>query len=512
MNLARRKSEADEKIRIREQGYGRGIVQIDAPEGRIVGVGSTVYSSTNWHFFTDFLLYYLRDKLGEIPASHPVRSWFEKLVRERQLISQRSDSVAGVVRSGVYAGYIASFFYLAYSLYLLQHHDQIPASLLSRLRSPRSALPAVYETFVGAAFAISGHTIRAEETRATSLRQGEFTATSAKTGKTYFVEAKRRDGWQNPYSNPMSAAFASELRQYVRTRIGKAARKGLSNPVYWLELSIAGIKSRDEFMPVMREVQAALREAEGNLLIGGLPPDPAYVFVTNHGHLASDSLEETMVFHGLEAFRMPSLILEGSHDLELALESYDAHRDMISIIQCLGKVKRVPLSFDGTPDELIGKDGRPIVPPKLGDRLELPMPDGTSVIGTLEEITAAGDEAWIVLREDASDRRLTSRFPLTPEEARAVKTHGDAIFGKENGGSRLPDGDHFAFYDWLLMAQSKTPRDLLLSQLKRDPRFSEFEALPTPDLRIRLARQLVKGAAQSRQKRLLKRTGPNPDT
>jgi hypothetical protein len=502
MNLARRRGEADEKIRTREQGYGRGIVQLDDPRGRIVCVGSTIYSSTKWHFFTDFLLDYLRGKLGDVPTSHPVRGWFEKMVRERSLISQREDSAAGEVRSGVYAGYIASFFYLAYSLYLLQHHDQIPPSLLVRLRSPRSALPAVYETFVGAAFAISGHAIRAQEVKATDVRQGEFTATSARSGKTYSVEAKRREEWRNRYCHPMSDAFASELRQYVRTRIGKAARKALPNPVYWLELSIAGMKTREEFMRVRREVQTALREAEGNLRIGGRLPEPAYVFVTNHGHLASDSLDETAVFTGLEAFLMPSFLSEGEHDLEQALASYDAHRDMISIIDCLGKVKRVPMSFDGTPDELMGQDGRPVVPPKLGDRMELPMPDGPPAIGTVEEISAAGTTAYIVLREDVSGRRLIGNFPLTPEEVRAVKTHGDAIFGKENGGTRLPEGDYFGLYDWFLMAQSAQTRDALLCQLKSHQRFPEFQKLPTPELRIRVARELVKGAAQSGKRRV----------
>lgn len=500
MDLARRHREAEEKIRTREQGFGRGIVQFDAPEGRIVAVGSTVYSSTKWHFFTDFLLDYLRGKLGEVPPQHPVRSWFEKMVRERQLISQRDDSVAGTVRSGVYAGYIASFFYLAYSLYLLEHHDQIPPSLLRRLRQPRSALPAVYETFVGAAFALSGHAIRAEEVRATDAKQGEFTATSSKTGTLYSVEAKRREAWRTPYSHPMSADFASELRQYVRTRVGKAARKGLPNPVYWLELSIAGMRTRDEFMRVRREVQSALREAENNLLIGDQPPEPAYVFVTNHGHLASDSLDECAVFTALEAFRMPSFLTEGAHDLERALESYDAHRDMISVIDCLGKVKRVPMAFDGTPDELMGRDGQPVTPPKLGDRMELPLSDGTTTIGVLEEITAAGDTAWIVLREDVSGRRMIGQFPLKPEEALAVKTHGDAIFGKENGGSKLPEGDHFAFYDWLLEVQANHPRNALLTQLKSHSRFGEFENLSTAELRIRVARELVKGAAQSRQR------------
>lgn len=472
-------------------------------------VGSTVYSSTKWHFFTDFLLEYLRGKLGDVPLSHPVRGWFQKMMTERDRISQREDSVAGKVHSGAYAGYIASFFYLAYSLYLLQHHDQIPPSLLMRLRAPRSALPAVYETFVGAAFALSGHTIRAEEVKATDLRQGEFTATSVKSGKTYSVEAKRRDGWRNPYTHPMSDAFASELRQYVRTRIGKAARKTLPNPVYWLELSIAGMKTREEFMRVRCEVQTALREAEGNLRIGGKLPEPAYVFVTNHGHLASDSLDEASVFTALEAFLMPSFLTEGEHDLEQALASYDAHRDMISIINCLGKVKRVPMSFDGTPDELMGPDGRPIVPPKLGDRIELPMPDGPAAIGTIEDITAAGQTAYIVFREDASGRRLIGNLPLIPEEIRAANTHGDAIFGKDNGGTQLPEGDYFGLYDWVLTAQSARTRDALLSQLKSHQQFLEFEMLPTPDLRIRVARELVKGAAQSGKRRVMDAVHPS---
>ena len=141
--------------------------------------------------------------------------------------------------------------------------------------------------------------------------------------------------------------------------------------------------------------------------------------------------------------------------------------------------------------------------------MELPMPDGSAVVGTLEEITAAGKTAYIVLREDVSGRRLIGNLPLTPEETRAVETHGDAIFGKENGGTRLPDGDYFGLYDWFLMAQSATTRDALLSQLKSHHRFLEFEMLPTPELRIRVARELVKGAAQSKKRRVADALDPS---
>ncbi len=491
---ARSRHAATEEIRQRQQGYGKGIIHANLNQARIVAVGNTIYQSTKWRFFSDFLVHFIRHKLGPLAPSHPVARWFDHLQAKHH-----ASAPNGPVAS-VFGGYIASFFYLAYALYLIAHHDQLPEPLLKRLRNRETALPAAYEAFVGAAFAISGFAIKSEETKATGKPQGEFTVTSKLSGKSYSVEAKRKDGWRNPFTESMTPEFSHELHQYVWTRFTKAARKKLPNPIYWIELSIQGLQTQAQFMLIRDVVQATLRRAEDHLAVDGGPPEPAYVFVTNHGHLADDSLTEQAVFAWLEPFRMPTFPRDGVMELEDAMVAHDEHRDATSIIQALQEVKRIPASFDGTPDELITPNGDSLAPPKVGDRLQIVGPDGRTTAGTIQEITAAGKMAWIVLKEDETNQNVMGQIHLRAEETAAANVYGDAIFGKTTGGKHIDDGDYITLYDWFLGVYKEYSREALLNQVRSHARFSEYEKLDLQQLRVRVAREITKGVASQTSK------------
>ena len=454
-------------------------------------MGSAIYSSTRWRFFTDFLLDFLRGKLGALTPEHPVARWFALLVEGQRVAGRK----AGDAMETPNGGYAASLFYLAYALYLLAHHDQVPEPLLARLRDPKTVLPAIYETYVGAAFALAGFAMEAGETKPTGRPQGEFSATAKRSGKTYSVEAKRKEVWRHPFTGAMTSDFKSELRQWVRTRLYKSAKKQLPNPVYWFELSIAGLRTEADFLLLREEVCATISEAEGSLTVNGELASPSYVFVTNHVHLVDDSISATPLFAMLEGFRMPTLLSRGYADLETAMERHDEHRDMSGIIKSLREVARVPSSFEGGPNELVRRDGSYVTPPKVGDAFSVTAPDGRTVTGTLEEITAVGDTAWVIIREEGTNARLINQVPLTSEEAGAAARYGDAIFGKPGSGPPVPDGDFLAFYDRMLEIYRTYPREGLLNQVRSHSAFAKFERMSRADLHVRVAREVTKAIA-----------------
>lgn len=56
---------AAEFVRQQQQGKGRPIVSFKDAKNQMVAVGNTVHWSTNWKTFPDFLMDYIKGKLGK---------------------------------------------------------------------------------------------------------------------------------------------------------------------------------------------------------------------------------------------------------------------------------------------------------------------------------------------------------------------------------------------------------------------------------------------------------------
>ena len=323
-------------------------------------------------------------------------------------------------------GFIACWLHLAYALYLIAHHDEIPKPLLRRLRNPLYFMPAYYEAIVGAALAVAGMEIACAETKAGSTPMPEFRAKSKASGRTYEVEAKRKNGWKTPTTDVRNADFQRELEVYVRDQIFNASKKKLTNPVYWFELSIPTMMTEADWRVVAEKTEAVIRDAEKSMTVDGQPIAPAYVVITNHTFLAYEDVTGQPRFGFLETIKIDDYPFGRQMEIEAALEGYDKHRDIFWLMEAWKTASTVPITFDGSPPELFDSDGKPQRTVKIGDIIDVPDMDGTTVRATVEEISSwGGDKAMLAVGANGS--HWFGEMPLTAGEAQAARRYTDAV-------------------------------------------------------------------------------------
>jgi len=493
---AYRRHQAKEAVRQRQQGFGKPIITAELKGSRIVCVANRVMWSNKWRFFPDFLLAYLKETLGHAwgdanrsSLDHPVFRWLERLtshparVPDGPVVAQET-------------GYITGVFGLGYALYLLAHHDQVLPDMVAKLRDPKTFRPTMYEAVVGAAFAVAGFKIETGEAARGSVSKPEFWVTSPSQQR-YAVEAKLKVSWKAT-CDPDNAEFAAELRQWIRDRFYEAARKGLPNPIYWFELSIPAPLPPEAWTKIHDLIVANLREAE-TMTVAGQTVSPAYIFVTNNSHFVNDDTLGSPFFAMAEGYRMDDFRSGVTMEIEAALAAYDKHRDISWVLDCLKEIQRIPITFDGYPSEMLNEDGQPLTTMQIGQPISVESPNGEILTGVMEDITASGDNAWVVVRKSETNERVITQIPLTSQEQEGIKRHGDQLFGKATTSKSLGD-DPFALYQWFLDTFRGYDRKALLNQVGASPRRAEFEALSDPDLRTRVARELTKAMVARRDK------------
>jgi hypothetical protein len=388
-------------------------------------------------------------------------------------------------------GFVACWMQFAYALYLLAHHDQIPKRLLRRLRDHQNFLPAYYETVAGAALAVAGFEFSNAETKKTSNPVPEFRARSKRSGKSYDVEAKRKERWTAPTDDVRSDAFHRELETYIRGRIHSASSKRLVNPIYWIELGIPTLTKEADWRAIAERVNVILRDAQ-SMTVDGQPIVPAYVVVTNHTFLANEDVKGDPAFGFLGAVNIPDFSFSGPREIEDALASYDRHRDLHWMMKAWQISRSVPTTFDGSPPELLSPDGVPQPTLKIGDTIKVPDEAGNPVEGRITAITSADDGALVAVTIASPPRQIIARVPLTEQEAEAARRFSDAVFGVRNPSHRLAEGDLFGLYDWLRHAYADTPPTAFATRMERDPHMRQFGHLSAEDFRIRMAREDTK--------------------
>jgi hypothetical protein len=486
---------AAEKVRQQQQGHGKPIISVEHSGYRIVAVGNTIFWSKGWLVFPDFLYYFLKKSLGsewglssqENNSPHPLFRWLTK-ANEYAANHGMGD---GKVRAGPIVGFVACILHLAYALYLIAHHDAIPKRLLRRLRDPATFMPAYYETLVAAAFAVAGFEIKNAETKATGQPTPEFRARSKTSGKVFEVEAKRKDRWVASTADVNSDDFKREHERYVRDQIYNASRKKLKNPLFWLELSIPTLTSESEWRTIATLTKDIIEDA-ARMTIDGQPIAPAFIVVTNNTFLANEDVPGAPAFAFLETVHIADYPFGRPVDIEAALESYDKHRDIFWMMDAWRTAQEIPVTFDGTPPELLSPDGKPQRVVQIGDTILAPDQHGKEIAFRVEEISSMGDHAMLVGHDQATGERSMISYPLTEGEAKAAARYTDAIFGKPNASRKLREDDPFDFYDWILKGYAETTPEQLAKLFREDANLSRYEGLSPDQARVRLAREYTK--------------------
>lgn len=490
-----RQHQAAERVRKQQQGHGNPIVswEDEASGFRCVAVKLTVHWGKDWIIFPNFLMYFMKQTLGRKWGEHERSKGRHPLFRWLQKTKAYSGHKPGEqkVKAIVMMGFISCWLHLAYALYLIAHHDELPEPLLKRLRDPDSFLPAYHEAIVGAALAVAGMELSCAEAKAGSTPTPEFRAKSKTSGKTYEVEAKRKNGWKTPTGDVSNTEFQRELQVYVRNQIHKASKKKLTNPVYWIELSIPTMVAEADWRTVADMAEAAIRDAENNMTVEGQPIAPAYVVITNHTFLADEDVTGQPCFGFLQTIKMDDYPFGRPMEIEAALEGYDKHRDMFWLMEAWKTASTVPTTFDGSPPELLDSEGKPQRTVKIGDVIEVPEEDGKTVRATVEEIISCGDDK-AMLAVGANGRHWLVEHPLTAGEAQAARRYTDAVFGKDNASHELRDDDPFDLYDWLLKAHANMTQEQVDKFFQRNPTVAHYKDLPLKEARIRVAREYTK--------------------
>ena len=490
-----RKHQATESVRKQQQGHGNPIVSwMDEANGfRLVAVKQTLHWGKNWVTFPNFLNYFMKKTLGiewgereRSKGQHPLFGWLQKI----QAYSSHQPGEPKVKPIAM-KGFIACWLRLAYALYLIAHHDEIPEPLLKRLRDPVSFMPAYHEAIVGAALAVAGMEISCAETKAGSTPTPEFRAKSKASGKTYEVEAKRKNAWKAPTGDVTNAEFQRELQVYVRNQIYNASKKKLTNPVYWFELSIPTMMAEADWRSVAEKVEAAIRDAENSMTVDGQPIAPAYVVITNHTFLADEDVTGNPCFGFLQTIKIDDYPFGRPMEIEAALEGYDKHRDIFWLMEAWKTAGTVPTTFDGSPPELLDGDGKPQRTVKIGDMIEVPDMHGKTVRATVEDICSWGDDN-AALAVGANGRHWLVKMPLTAGEAQAAARYTDAVFGKDNASRGLRDDDPFDLYDWMLKAHADMTQEQVDNFFERNPTVAHYKDLPLKEARVRVAREHTK--------------------
>jgi hypothetical protein len=509
-----RQRQAAESVRQQQQGHGNPIMSwIDEANGfRFVAVKTTVHWGKNWVLFPNFLDYFLKKTLGHEWGERGRGSGLHPLFRWLQKTQDYSGRKPGdpKVKTIVMMGFMACWLNLAYALYLIAHHDEIPNLLVKRLRHPTSFMPAYHEVIVGAALAVAGMEIACAETTTGSSPTPEFRAKSKSSGKTYEVEAKRKNGWKAPTGDVRDVQFQRELEGYVRDQIYKASKKKLTNPIYWLELSIPTMMADADWHVVAKEIEAVIQDAANTMTMDGQPIAPAYVVITNHAFLADEEVTGNPSFGFLQTIKIDDYPFGRSMEIEAALEGYDKHRDIFWLMEAWKTASNVPITFDGSPPELLDSDGKPQRTIKIGDVIEAPDLDGKSVRATVEEICSLSDDK-AMLAVGANGRHWMVEMPLTEGEAEAARRYTDAVFGKINVGRKLRDNDPFDLYDWMLKAYAGMTQEHVDKFFEQNLAIAHYKGLPLKEARVRVAREYTKWTwIRSQQNRAAKAQQPPP--
>lgn len=481
-----RRQEAAEMLRRRQQGYGRPIVSTERDGYRFVVVGNRLSYSRRWRFFPEFLIANMKRVMGidagliseETMPDYPLFRWLRAL-KEARLKLARTGPISAT-------GGLSALSRFAYALYLIEHNDKPPKSLIKRLQKVNDFDPACYEVLVSSYFALAGASIDGAEDGSGGGSRPEFYATIM--GKTFAVEAKRKRGWKTAY-NLDSEDFRAELRSWLRNKLYESSKKELTNPVYWFELGIGHAMKEPEVRRLGQLVDEAIDAAMG-ITVKGEKPSPAYVVVTNSAEFANDDVPNVVQFALFFQFHMEDPTPRAM-SLEEAMARHDKHRPIRHVLQAMVSVQMLPNSFAGVPDELLDQDGNAIETLRIGQRIVYPKADGSEGVGTITEVAALGDRATAVVFDEVEKTRTIVGVPLTPQEVKAVERLGNAIFGK-------PEGPHenitepMRWYDRMLEIFADYSHESLMTEIGKHPLRNEFAKLSRDELHVRVAREATK--------------------
>ncbi|AZO85926.1 preprotein translocase subunit SecA [Stutzerimonas stutzeri] len=464
--------DAQEFQRREQQGLGKPIISTEFHDHRVIAVGGTIHSSKRWKTFHDFLNDYPKIVLGrdwwlsEVRKSpeerHCVLTWaIRSYEHSNAHMEQRGLGVAQPM-----TGAIGAYMRLAYDLYSLKHAIEVQKLLIDRIKCPDNFPGALYEVRVAAALLRAGFSLQPQDETDRRTTHVEFIATHAESGATYTVEAKRREGRRMKINRQMHRALSkqSDLPRivFIDTNDGRLELgRGQSKPI------------------ALVEVETLLKRYERDPIGKALPE--AYVIATYEP-------EE----HHLDAIDLPSgALLWGFHYEDLwpgpktllqQVEIRRRHAPIFALLESMQKHRRIPTTFDGEADAFLS--GTTEARLKVGQRMEVPGPNGMQIEATLESgvVMSEQREAWCVVCSD-EQQRFMIKVPLSDEELQAHAQHPATFFGAiDRSAGRSGPKTGLDWFDFLWGTYSNSTKEKLIELMSHAPDIERLKTMTQEDL------------------------------
>jgi hypothetical protein len=458
-------SNAAEFIRLQQQGKGRPIVAFKAAQHQIVAVGNTVHWSTKWKTFLDFLMDYMKGKLGPdwIKAEaaktseqqHPLMQWALRLFEYQKETNKNPGQVTSAPMNGVVAAYLGT----AYALYLLEHNVELQERLLKRLKDIGQFQGAYYELLVASVLIRVGFRLTLEDETDGKNKHCEFAAISGTTGKRYWVEAKMRSvaGLLGKTSAD-GGADDKPLARLIPHLNDALIKPAADDRLIFIDVNTSTkmIGEKPDWMePAMRR----LEQFEKKENTAGAK---AMIFVTNvayHRELDKPPAAAAAPFGlGLPDFNRPGVVRVT--DAYRAKRKYiDAHEIGQSFLRYLS----FPTTFDGSlPSETFGGTQGHV---KIGERYFFTNADGDNgVAGTVTAVSVDENNKELIVAVSDDAQTALLKYPMTDGELAEWKEFGDAIFGKEPRRTKAHCENEFDVFEFFMDSSKGLPRDELLKR------------------------------------------------
>jgi hypothetical protein len=477
-------SEAERIQRERQQGLGNPIISTYFNGVRLVAVKNRLMQGKHWRTFHDFLSDYIKLAIGpawgnaEIakPANerHPILNWYQSMCASQATRPKKPGEVVGMQMTGAIAAYMG----LAYDLYAIDHNAVLQDRLLARLRNRDTFWGARYELFVAAIFVRAGFTIEFEDEDDGNTTHCEFTATHRQTGKSFSVEAKRKE--------------------QPRLRVGHLFNSALQKRANHQRIIFIDTNeqddARDETRPHFFDVcLKRLRSFEYQPL-KGVPRPPAYVFLTNAPwDLSVEAIAPRMSVLSF-GFQIPDFFgTKAFPSLRHAIDAREANIEMHSLLQSLQDHSGIPSTFDGEiPEYAFDVQSQRIV---IGNRYMVNTDDAgaqESAELTFADVVESESVAFcgFTLKDG---RTVICKMPLSPADIAAWKRHPDTFFGVVKPRTTRADTP-LQLYDFFHNQSKGLTKDRLLTVLANHPDIAQLAELDQGRLASVHAERMANGA------------------
>lgn len=468
--VARR--DAEEFQRREQQGLGKPIISTEFQEHRVVAVGRTLHFSKKWKTFHDFLNDYPKIVLGKdwwmsevakLPEErHRILTWAVRSYEHSRIHIERH----GAGTPQPMTGAIGAYARIAYDLYSLKHAVDVQGHLIDRIKHSDTFPGALYEVRVAAALLRAGFTLELQDETDRRTTHVEFIATNIESGATYSVEAKRREG----------------ARMKINKLMYRALSKQSDHP------RIVFIDANDNRLELGRNRPDPVALVEAERLLDRYERDPvgkklppAYVIVTfepEEHHLDAVDLVSGMLLWGFHIADMKP----GPKTLPQQVAMRRRHAPIFALLESMQKHRHLPVTFDGEPNVYFGM--APEARLQIGQRLEVPGPDGAQVEATLEGgvVMPSWKAASCVVCTD-DQRRFMVQIPLTDAELQAYAQHPATFFGAiDRNAGRPMVKTAIDWFNFLWETYSHSSKEKLLEFMAQAPDIERLKRMSQEEL------------------------------